>query len=159
MHLWVLSLDLGPIPAGLYILYSIQLITIMSDTKTKISDFQQVTLHGRIAHMKVVEYQGDTFLSVVLAHTISEQCDARIRFTNSNGLLIAYNNDNIVVGQELTVTGRIKGIRTFYMKDDNLTPLKYPEMHMSVSGYIFGTKPQSKVEEPKAEPTLDEIAF
>ena len=70
--------------AGLNILYSIQLTTTMADTNTKISDFQQVTLHGRIAHMEPVEYQGDTFLSVVLAHTISEQCDVRIRFTNSN---------------------------------------------------------------------------
>lgn len=145
--------------AGLNILYSIQLITTMADTNTKISDFQQVTLHGRIAHMEPVEYQGDTFLSVVLAHTISEQCDVRIRFTNSNGLLTAYNNSTVVVGQELTVTGRIKGIRTFYMKGEDLTPLKYPEIQMSVSGYIFGTKPQPKVGAPKAEPTLEEIPF
>lgn len=132
---------------------------IMTDTTTKMPDFQQATVHGRIAYMEKVEYQGDTFLSVVLAHTMSEQCDARIRFTNKNGLLTAYNNGTVVIGQELTVSGRIKGIRTFYMKDDVLTPLKNPEIQMSVGGYIFGTKPQPKVEAPKAEPTLEEIPF
>jgi hypothetical protein len=134
----------------------------MSDTiAKKLPDFQQVTLHGRIAHMELVDYQDQQFLSVVLAHTISENTDVRVRFTNSNGLLTAFGNGNLVVGQELTVSGNIKGIRAFYMKEDALMPLKYPELQLRCTGYIFGSKPQAKaeVETPKAEPTLEAIPF
>ncbi len=139
-------------------------LTMTETISNKMPDFQQVTVHGRIAHMEKVLYQEKEFLSVVLAHTISEQADVRIKFTNANGLLTAYNNGTVVIGQELTVTGRIKGIRTFYMKDDVLTPLKNPELQMSVSAYIFGTKPQPKVEAKadvpfSAEPTLEEVPF
>ena len=137
----------------------LNLIT-MADTTKKMADFQQVTLHGRIAHMEVVDYQDEQFLSVVLAHTISETTDVRVRFTNSNGLLTAFRNGTVVVGQELTVAGTIKGIRTFYMKDDVLMPLKYPELQVRCTGYVFGSKPQVKAEvQAKAEPTLEEIPF
>ena len=134
----------------------------MSDTAIKkLPDFQQITLHGRIAHMELVDYQEQQFLSVVLAHTISENTDVRVRFTNSNGLLTAFNNGNLVVGQELTISGNIKGFRAFYMKDDALTPLKYPELQLRCTGYIFGSKPQVKPEvaAPKPEPTLEPLPF
>lgn len=134
----------------------------MTDTTAKkLPDFQQVTVHGRIAHMEVVDYQDQQFLSVVLAHTISENTDVRVKFTNSNGLLTAFGNGNLVVGQELTVSGNIKGIRNFYMKEDELVPLKYPELQLRCTGYIFGSKPQPKagVAAQAVEPTLEEIPF
>jgi len=133
----------------------------MSDYK-KLPDFQQTVLHGRIAHMEVVDYQDQKFLSVSLVHTISEATDVRVRFTNSNGLLTAFNNGTLVVGQELTISGTIKGIRSFYMKDDVLTPLKMPELQFRCISYAFGSKPQPKAEAvitPVAEPTLEEIPF
>jgi hypothetical protein len=140
----------------------------MTDTIVKkLPDFQSTTIHGRIAYMEMGTYQEQEFLSVTLAHTISENTDVRIRFTNSNGLLTAFRNGNLVIGQELTVSGNIKGIRAFYMKDDELTPLKYPELHLRCTGYIFGSKPQvkAKVSMPAAvvtsvvEPTLETIPF
>lgn len=134
----------------------------MSDTQKKLPDFQQVVLHGRIAHMELAYFQGDEFLSVTLAHTMSENTDIRVRFTNSNGLLTAFRNGTVVVGQELTVSGTIKGIRSFYMKDDTLTPLKYPEVQLRCQGYVFGTKPMIKSEAAvpfTAEPTLEEVPF
>jgi RecG-like helicase len=124
----------------------------------KLADFQQITVHGRITYMEVVDYQQQQFLSVVLAHTVSENTDVRVKFTNSNGLLTAYGNGNLVVGQELTVSGSIKGIRSFYMKEDELVPLKYPELQLRCTGYIFGSKPQVK-SEVAVEPTLEEIPF
>ena len=90
----------------------------MTDTK-KLPDFQQLSLHGRIAHLEVATYEGSDFLSVTLMHTINENTDIRVKFTNSNGLLTAFNNGNLVVGQELTIGGTIKGFRAFYMKDDS----------------------------------------
>ena len=54
------------------------------------------------------------------------------------------SNGNLVVGQELTIGGTIKGFRAFYMKDDALTPLKNPELQMRVINYVFGSKPQPK---------------
>jgi hypothetical protein len=140
----------------------------MSDTTAKkLPDFQSTTIHGRIAHMEMGTYQEQEFLSLTLAHTISENTDVRIRFTNSNGLLTAFRNGNLVIGQELTVNGNIKGIRAFYMKDDELVPLKYPELQLRCTGYIFGSKPQVKAETsvpaavvtPVAEPTLETIPF
>jgi hypothetical protein len=134
----------------------------MSDIIKKLSDFQTVALHGRIAHMEVVNYEDREFLSVTLAHTISETTDVRVRFTNSNGLLTAYKNSNLIVGQELTVSGNIKAIRAFYMKEDVLTPLKYPELQLRCISYAFGSKPQPKSEPvitATAVPTLEEIPF
>lgn len=133
----------------------------MTDYK-KVADFQQTVLHGRIAHMEVVEYQAQNFLSVSLVHTISDTTDVRVRFTNSNGLLTAHKNGTVVVGQELTISGVIKGIRAFYMKDDVLTPLKMPELQFRCMSYAFGSKPQQKAEVTTTTgpvPTLDEIPF
>ena len=134
----------------------------MTNSIKKLPDFQQTILHGRIAFMEVVQYEDQEFLSVTLAHTISENTDVRVRFTNSNGLLTAFRNGTVVVGQELTVSGTIKGIRAFYMKDDVLMPLKYPELQLRCQGYVFGSKPQIKPEVTEAkvaEPTLEEISF
>jgi len=122
----------------------------MTETK-KLPDFQQVSLHGRIAHLEMVTYEGSDFLSVTLMHTINENTDVRVKFTNSNGLLTAYNNGNLIVGQELTIGGVIKGFRAFYMKDDTLTPLKNPELQLRVNCYAFGSKPQLKELEPEVE--------
>lgn len=132
----------------------------MADTYQKLPDFQQTVLHGRIAHMEVVDYEDRKFLSVTLVHTISDTADVRVKFTNSNGLLTAFNNGTLVVGQELTISGTIKGIRAFYLKDDVLTPLKMPELQFRCMSYAFGSKPQPKAEiTPMAEPTLEEVPF
>jgi hypothetical protein len=125
----------------------------MTDSK-KLPDFQQVTFHGRIAYMEKAVHEGQEFLAVTLMHTISENTDVRVKFTNSNGLLTAFINGNLVVGQELTIGGTIRGIRAFYMKDDVLTPLKNPEFQVRVISYAFGSKP--KTEPQMAQVTLEE---
>ena len=109
----------------------------------QLPDFQQLSLHGRIAHMELATHEGQDFLAVTLMHTINENTNVRVRFTNSNGLMTAFNNGNLVVGQELTIGGALKGIRAFYMKDDVLTPLKNPEFQMRVISYAFGAKPKA----------------
>ena len=132
----------------------------MSDTTIKMPDFQQTTLHGRIAHLEPITYDGKDYVKVVLVHTISKQTDTRVVFWNNNGLLTAFNNGNLVIGQELTISGSISGVRAFYMKGEELVPLKNTELQMRVNGYVFGSKPQPKAQVPfSTEPTLEEIAF
>ena len=133
----------------------------MTETTKKAFDFQQVIFHGRIAHMELAQYQDSEFLAVTLAHTMSDTTDIRIKFANANGLLTAFRNGKVVVGQELTVSGTIKGIRAFYLKEEELTPLKYPELQLRCTGYVFGSKPQASGSNPKkvTEPTLEEVAF
>jgi hypothetical protein len=130
------------------------------------ADFQSVTLLGRIANLNVITTEDDRqCLAVTLYHRISQDATVTIRFLNSNGLLTAYNNGNLLVGQELTVTGKLQGIRAFYIKDEELTPLKQPEFQMKVMDYAFGSKPQPKAEptaskdQVKAEPTLETVPF
>lgn len=112
------------------------------------ADLQTFTAVGRIANLTVIQTEDERdCLVVTLYHRISQDAVVTIKFLNSNGLLTAYTNDNLVVGQELTVSGKIQGIRAFYMKDEELMPLKQPEFQLKVIDYAFGSKPQPKAEE------------
>jgi hypothetical protein len=94
-------------------------------------DLQTLTLVGRIANLTVITTEDDReCLVVTLYHRITTDTTITVKFLNSNGLLTAYTNNNLVIGQELTVTGKLTGIRSFYMKDDVLTPLKQPEFQL-----------------------------
>ena len=111
-------------------------------------DLQTFTAVGRIANLIVIKTEDERdCLVVTLYHRISKDAVVTIKFFNSNGLLTAYTNDNLVVGQELTVSGKIQSIRAFYMKDEELLPLKQPEVQLKVIDYAFGSRPQPKVEE------------
>jgi len=112
------------------------------------ADLQTFTVVGRIANLTVIKTEDERdCLVVTLYHRISQDAVVTIKFLNSNGLLTAYINDNLVVGQELTVSGKIQGLRSFYMKDEELVPLKQPEFQLKVTDYAFGSRPQPKVEE------------
>ena len=119
-------------------------------------DLQTLTLVGRIAALAVIKTEDERdCLVVTMYHRITTDVTISVKFLNSNGLLTAYTNNNLVIGQELTVTGKLTGIRSFYMKDDVLTPLKQPEFQLKCLDYAFGSKPQLK-EQP--EP-LPEVTF
>ena len=128
------------------------------------ADLQTVTLLGRIADLTVIKTEDErNCLVVTLYHRISQDAVVTVKFLNSNGLLTAYTNDNLVVGQELTVSGKIQAIRSFYIKEEELVPLKQPEWQMKVLDYAFGSKPQPKTEakvtrkKSKVQPTLEPI--
>jgi hypothetical protein len=129
-------------------------------------DLQTLTLVGRIAALTVITTEDEReCLAVTLYHRITTDTTITVKFLNSNGLLTAYTNANLVIGQELTVTGKLTGIRSFYMKNNALTPLKQPEFQLRVTDYAFGSRPQLKEQpdpaawEAEVEPTLDPIAF
>lgn len=129
------------------------------------ADLQTISLVGRIASLNVIKTEDERdCLVVTMYHRISQDAMVTVKFLNSNGLLTAYTNDNLVIGQELTVVGKIQAIRSFYMKDDELTPLKQPEFQLKVLDYAFGSKPQPKPEpkatkKTKAQPTLEPVEF
>ena len=131
----------------------------------KYPDAQQLTVHGRIAFLEEAEHEDRTFLAVKVYTTISDVLTVAIRFGNSNGLLTAYRNGNLQVGQELTLMGRITGMRAFYTyekEEDSgeptFVPLKNPEWSMSVQQYIFGSKPQPKADKPFSKELTPEQA-
>jgi hypothetical protein len=103
-------------------------------------DLQTLTLVGRIANLTVITTEDDReCLVVTLYHRITTDTTITVKFLNSNGLLTAYTNNNLVIGQELTVTGKLTGIRSFYMKDDVLTPLKQPEFSSALNAWLTAT--------------------
>ncbi len=137
-------------------------------------DLQTITLVGRIAALTAITTEDEReCLVVTLYHRITSAATITVKFLNSNGLLTAYTNNNLVIGQELTVIGKLTGIRSFYMKDDVLTPLKQPEFQLKCLDYAFGSRPQPKEqpeplpevtsvtskEEAEVKPTLEPIAF
>jgi hypothetical protein len=127
------------------------------------ADSAQVQFQGRIAFIKQFTNEEDNsqFIGVKMIHNVNSMVSITLTFTNNNGLNTAYSNGNLVVGQELRVYGRINGIRTTYMNDqDQLQVLKRPELQLIVKDYEFGRKPAPKTEATGfAQPTLEEIAF
>ena len=126
------------------------------------ADLQSLTLVGRIADLKILQTEDEReCLAITMYHRISQDSTITVRFLNSNGLLTAYKNNNLVVGQELHVSGKIQAVRSFYLKEEELIPLKQPEFQLKVTDYAFGSKPQPKqepkasVKKPKAQPTLE----
>jgi hypothetical protein len=143
-------------------------------------DLQHLTLVGRIAALTIITTEDDReCLVVTLYHRITTDTTITVKFLNSNGLLTAHTNNNLVIGQELTVVGKLTGIRSFYMKDDVLTPLKQPEFQLKCLDYAFGSKPQPSTgvvagsqpeptpevtsvtskKKAKVEPTLEPVEF
>jgi hypothetical protein len=122
------------------------------------------TIVGNIAHLEVATHEDREFLAITMY--VKDQFDGvcRIKFNNSNGLLTAYNNGTLVIGQQLILTQwdvRINMIRTHYTKDDQLVALKYPEIALTRVRAVIGAVPQAKPAAPvaKAEPTLAELPF
>lgn len=140
--------------------------TPVSDTNglKQYADSSHVQFQGRIVFIKqfVNEEDNSEFIVVKMIHNLNSMVSVTLTFTNNNGLNTAYSNGNLVVGQELRIYGRINGIRTTYMDDqNNLQVLKRPEIQLIVKDYEFGRKPAPKLElqASTAQPTLEAIAL
>ena len=113
--------------------------------------------------METVVHEGREFLAIKMY--VKDQYDGTcsIKFNNSNGLLTAYSNGTLKVGQQLILTQydvRINSIRTHYVKDDEFVALKYPEVALTGVRAVIGSAPLPKATEaPKAQPTLEAIPF
>ena len=62
-------------------------------------DLQTLTLVGRIAALTVIKTEDERdCLVVTLYHRITTDTTITVKFLNSNGLLTAYSNNNLVIG-------------------------------------------------------------
>ena len=124
------------------------------------------TIVGNISYMEKATHEGREFLAITMVVNDMYEGACRIKFNNANGLMTAYNNGTLVVGQQLILTQydvRLNSIRTHYFKDGDLVALKCPEMALTRVRAIIGAAPRPKAEAmvtaPAAVPTLDEIPF
>jgi hypothetical protein len=124
------------------------------------------TIVGNISYMEKAIHEGREFLAISMVVNDMYEGACRIKFNNANGLMTAYNNGTLVVGQQLILTQfdvRLNSIRTHYFKDGDLVALKYPEMALTKVRAVIGSAPRPKVQPvataPVAVPTMDEIPF
>ena len=153
---FALSHPQGWVSADLIVCLSTQLSSIMFSN----------TIVGNICYMEKAIHEGREFLAISMVVNDMYEGTCRIKFNNANGLMTAYNNGTLVVGQQLILTQfdvRLSSIRTHYFKDGDLVALKYPEMALTKVRAVIGSAPRPKVQPevtaPKAEPTLEEIPF
>jgi hypothetical protein len=121
------------------------------------------TIIGNITYMEKATHEGREFLAITLGVNDMYDGACRVKFNNSNGLMTAYDNGTLVIGQQLIITQydvRINSIRTHYMKDGDLVALKCPELALTRVRAIIGAAPKAKAPAvPTVEPTLQEIPF
>ena len=119
---------------------------------------------GNVSYMEVATNEGSEFLVITMAVSDKSGNGCRIKFNNANGLLSAFRNGTLVVGQELILTQwevRINTIRSHYVKDGQLIALKYPQMNLTNVRAIIGAPPQQlqPVATAVPVPTLEEVPF
>jgi hypothetical protein len=123
------------------------------------------TIIGNVTYMEIATHEGREFLAITVAVNDTYDRSCRIKFNNSNGLLTAYRNGTFVIGQQLILSQydvRISSIRTHYTKDNQLLPLKYPEIALTNVRATIGSSPKPKAlveSRAQVEPTLEEIPF
>lgn len=121
------------------------------------------TIIGNITYMEKATHEGREFLAVTMGVNDMYEGTCRVKFTNANGLLAAFINGTLVVGQQLILTQydvRINSIRTHYFKDGDLVALKCPEIALTRVRAVIGAAPKPKaIPVSQAEPTLEEIPF
>jgi hypothetical protein len=121
------------------------------------------TIIGNITYMEKATHESREFLAVTMAVNDMYEGTCRVKFNNANGLLAAFTNGTLVVGQQLILTQydvRINSIRTHYTKEGDLVALKCPEIALTRVRAVIGASPKPKALVPtKVEPTLEEVPF
>ena len=122
---------------------------------------QKATFTGNIINVKlatdrkgnIVEPQ---FLNVTVACEDSKKNSIRIKYTDSNGMLKAFQNGDNLTGLRVVVHGDIDltGIRSHYTENGVNKTLKHPEICLN---YHYTERVSSKKEEPAKQTLLDEV--
>ena len=105
----------------------------MTNAQTRYAQFNALTVTGRIFNAEVVEYNGQTFLSVSLISTaMKDGADLVYTFTNNNGLLKLHEGGNFCKGREVTVTGHIANVSEVWTdtKTGEVRLCKRPEIKL-----------------------------
>ena len=123
---------------------------------------QKATFTGNIINVKlatdrkgnIVEPQ---FLNVTVACEDSKKNSIRIKYTDSNGMLKAFQNGEDYTGVRVVVHGDIDltGIRSHYTENGVNKTLKHPEINLN---YHYTERVSSKKEEPAEVVTPEPVA-
>ena len=121
---------------------------------------QKATFTGNIINTKVVDGvkdKYDTFLAVTVACEDSKKNSIRIKYTDSNGMLKAFQNGEDYTGVRVVVHGDIDltGIRSHYTENGVNKTLKHPEINLN---YHYTERVSSKKEEPAEVVTPEPVA-
>ena len=101
--------------------------------QTRYSQFNALTVTGRIFNAEVVPNTGQPFLSVsVISTATKDGTDVVYKFTNSNGLLALHQKGFFGTGREVTITGHISDVSQVYTdrKTGEVKLRKYPEINL-----------------------------
>ena len=105
----------------------------MTNAQTRYAQFNALTVTGRIFNAEVVEYNGQTFLSVsVISTAMKDGADLVYTFTNNNGLMKLYKSGNFCKGREVTLTGHIANVSEVWtdQKTGEVRMRKRPEIKL-----------------------------
>ena len=124
----------------------------MGTTYSTVTQMQKATFTGNIINVKlatdrkgnIVEPQ---FLNVTVACEDSKKNSIRIKYTDNNGMLKAFQNGEDYTGVRVVVHGDIDltGIRSHYTENGVNKTLKHPEISLN---WHYTERVSSKKEEP-----------
>tara|TARA_Y100001951_G_scaffold58544_1_gene46499 strand:- start:709 stop:1122 length:414 start_codon:yes stop_codon:yes gene_type:complete len=113
---------------------------------------QKVTFTGNIINVKLATDRNGNiveprFLNVTVACEDSKKNSIRVKYTDSNGMLKSFENNEKLTGLRVVVHGDIDltGIRSHYTENGVNKTLKYPEINLK---YHYTERVSSKIEEP-----------
>ena len=104
----------------------------MSNEMTSYSQFNSLTITGRVFNAEIVRTASGEFLSVsVISTLMKDGPEMVVTFTNSNGLMGLYNSGWLPVGRQVTLTGHIADTKFVYTdKTGTVRTLKRPELKL-----------------------------
>lgn len=99
---------------------------------TSYSQFNALTLTGRIFNAELVRGQNGDFLSVTVISTLmTDGPELTVTFTNNNGLKSLFEKGWLPNGRQVTVNGHISDAKFVYTaKDGTVRTLKRPELKL-----------------------------
>ena len=116
---------------------------------TNYSQFNALTVTGRIVRSAAVDGANGRFLSVELASTATKDGQVvKYTFTNNNGLLSLFDKGHLDKGRQLTVTGHIAEVVAVYTdkKTGETVLMDWPEIKLIGATVLeggLGAKPAS----------------
>jgi hypothetical protein len=117
-----------------------------NDTNNSVNwpDMNQLLVQGRLLFAEKVQNNQGQFIAVTVATTTKKGSEGMSVVFNSSDLIDKFDNGWLVPGRRVTVIGKLAEVRTHYMRQGELTPLKRPELKL-FSGAIhdFGALPKS----------------
>ena len=114
------------------------------------SQFNSLTITGRVSHAEVVEGKYGEFLAVTLLTELKDETPAvAVQFNNTNGLLSLYKGGYLNNGRSVTVTGHLESFTELYFdkKTGKTRRLQRPRLQLSKAVVFEGGLGAPKREE------------